>query len=226
MLSRSHYMTLGIPRTESAEGIRHAFRGLVKRYHPDRLALTALHLFEEIVKAYRVLGDPDRRRQYDEGLSHADCKAALLTPIVVASHPEPGALVPEVRLPLRVDLMRASFEAAFARVADRLRGDGSAPEERSEGLDAQMVLSPDIAVRGGVACLKIPSCVPCPACGGAGRDGQFQCSPCEGEGVSEEEESVYVPIPAMVGDGALVEVPLRGMGVHRYYLRLQMRVGF
>jgi DnaJ-class molecular chaperone len=225
MMARSHYLTLGVPRTESPEGIRHAFCDLVKRYHPDRLGLPGLYLFREIVKAYRVLGNPERRRQYDEGLSHAECKASMLTPVVVGSAGEPGSLVPEVGLPLRVDLMRASFEAAFARVADRLRGDGSPPEERSKGLDAQMVLSPDMAVRGGVACLTIPSCVPCPACGGAGRDGQFQCSACEGEGVSEEEESVYVPIPAMVGDGALVEVPLRGMGVHNFYLRVQMRVG-
>jgi molecular chaperone DnaJ len=87
-----------------------------------------------------------------------------------------------------------------------------------------MILSPDMAARGGVACLTIPSCAPCSMCGGTGGDGQFPCSSCEGEGVNEEEESVYVPIPAMVGDGALVEVPLRGMGVHHFYLRVQMRV--
>jgi DnaJ-class molecular chaperone len=225
MMSRTHYLTLGVPRNESPEGIRHAFCALVKRYHPDNVGLPGLSIFRDIVRAYRVLGDPQRRREYDEGLSHAECRAAMLAPMIVPSEFTSGALVPEVGLPLRVDLMRASFEAAFARVADHLRGVGSSPEERSEGLDVQMVISPEMAARGGVACLTIPSCAPCPACGGAGSNGQDPCSFCEGDGVSEEEESIYVPIPSMVGDGALVEIPLRGLGAHNFYLRLQMRVG-
>jgi molecular chaperone DnaJ len=225
MMSRSHYLTLGVSRTESAGGIRHAFCDLVKRYHPDLIGLPGLSLFQEIVNAYRVLGDPQRRSQYDEGLSHASGRADMLTPLVVNADAEPDSLVPEIELPLRVDMLRASFEAAFARVADRLKGVGGPPGGRSEGLDVRMVLPPELAARGGIAFLTVPSCAPCRMCCGSGSDGRYSCSFCDGEGVSEEEEQVYVPIPPMVGDGTLMEVPLRGLGVHNYYLRLQMRVG-
>lgn len=132
MISRNHYLTLGVSRTESHDGIRRAFCGLVKRYHPDHLGFPGLSFFQEIVNAYRVLADPERRRRYDEGLSHAGGRASLFTPIVADAGTEPGALVPEVGLPLRVSVMRAPFESAFARVADRLKSDGGPSDGRCE----------------------------------------------------------------------------------------------
>jgi DnaJ-class molecular chaperone len=225
MMSRSHYLTLGISRNESADGIRRAFCGLVKRYHPDRLGFPGLSFFQEIVNAYRVLANPERRRNYDEGLSHSGGRAALLIPVILDSGAEPGSLVPEIGLPLRVSMMRASFEAAFARVAERLKGDGRPADGRSEGLDVQMILPPEMAARGGVAFVTVPSCAPCPICGGSGQDELSSCASCDGEGISEDEETVSVRVPPMTSDGMLLEVPLRGLGVHNYYLRLQMRVG-
>jgi molecular chaperone DnaJ/curved DNA-binding protein len=40
----------------------------------------------------------------------------------------------------------------------------------------------------------------------------------------EEEESVRVQIPPMVRDDTLVEVLMRGSGLHNLYLRLSIRV--
>jgi molecular chaperone DnaJ len=225
MLRKSYYLTLGIPRSESAEGIRHAFRESVKRYHPDRVGAMDVSFFQEIVRAYHVLGDPQRRAQYDEGLSHGDPSAALPTSVIVHSATEPGSLVPEVGLPLQVNISRASFEAAFARVARHLNGLAEPREERLEGVEAQVILPPDVAARGGAIFVTVPSCSPCQKCGGSGDDGLFLCSFCNGEGLSEEDETLCIEIAAMVGDGTLMRIPLRGLGVHNFYLRLQIRVG-
>src|SRR5258706_1130837 len=225
MMPKTYYMTLGIPRTESPAGVRRAFCTLVKRYHPDHLGRAGLVVFQEVVHAYRVLGDPYRRRQYDEGLAHGEGRAAFLTPILVDGETEPGSLVAEAGFPLQVEMFRDSFEAAFARVADRLKGIGSPAEARSERLDVQIELPLEMAARGGTAAITVPSCSPCEMCGGSGGDGGFSCPSCDGEGLSEDEETVFIRIPPGVGDGAVLEVPLRGMGIHNFYLRPHIRLG-
>ena len=72
MIRKSYYSILGVAPNESAAGIRHAFREVVKRYHPDRVGLERANFFREIVEAYHVLADPERRKNYDQGLHHAD----------------------------------------------------------------------------------------------------------------------------------------------------------
>jgi molecular chaperone DnaJ/curved DNA-binding protein len=54
----------------------------------------------------------------------------------------------------------------------------------------------------------------------------FPCSICDGEGLIEEQERVRVLVPPMVADGSVMSIPLRGLGVHNFYLRLQIRVGY
>ena len=88
----------------------------------------------------------------------------------------------------------------------------------------QVILSPEEAARGGVAQIRVPVFYPCPTCGGSGQDGLFSCASCEGQKMIEEEESVRVQIPPMVRDYTLVEVSMRGLGLHNLYLQLSIRV--
>jgi curved DNA-binding protein len=69
---QDYYQTLGIPRTASAEDIKQAFRKLARLYHPDvaRNKVTGEAKFKEINEAYEVLGDPEKRKQYDELGAH------------------------------------------------------------------------------------------------------------------------------------------------------------
>lgn len=65
---QDYYETLGVPRTASPEEIKLAFRKLARLYHPDvaKNKVTGEAKFKEINEAYEVLGDPDKRRRYDE----------------------------------------------------------------------------------------------------------------------------------------------------------------
>jgi DnaJ-class molecular chaperone len=65
---------------------------------------------------------------------------------------------------------------------------------------------------------------PCLACGGSGQDWLFSCSSCDGQRMIEEEERVRIQISPMVRDYTLIEVPVRGLGLHNLYLRLYIRV--
>ena len=68
MAERDYYEILGVPRTATADEIKQAYRRLAKKYHPDRNRgdKTAEAKFKEVQSAYDVLGDPDKRRQYDQ----------------------------------------------------------------------------------------------------------------------------------------------------------------
>jgi curved DNA-binding protein len=65
---KDYYETLGVPRTATAEDIKQSFRKLARLYHPDvaKNKVTGEVKFKEINEAYEVLGDPEKRRRYDE----------------------------------------------------------------------------------------------------------------------------------------------------------------
>jgi molecular chaperone DnaJ len=225
MLRKSHYLTLGVSGNESAEGIRQAFREIVKRYHPDRVGSERLRFFQDLVEAYHVLVDPERRRDYDQGLYHANVRTAGAAPFFVGGRSQ--ADLPQAVSVLRAFAIKdAPFEAALALVSGSLTAAQPAPKEYCRGLNAEVILSADEAARGGVLFLTVPSCSPCERCGGSGREGLFPCQLCDGEGLIEESERVRVHVPPRVADGTLMNIPLRGLGVHNFYLRLQVRVGF
>ena len=65
---QDYYETLGVARTATPEEIKLAFRKLARIHHPDvaKNKVTGEAKFKEINEAYEVLGDPEKRRRYDE----------------------------------------------------------------------------------------------------------------------------------------------------------------
>jgi len=64
---KDYYAVLGVGRRAADADIRKAYRRLARQYHPDlNKAAEAQERFQEISEAYEVLGDPEKRRRYDE----------------------------------------------------------------------------------------------------------------------------------------------------------------
>ncbi|ACB74418.1 DnaJ C-terminal domain-containing protein [Opitutus terrae] len=65
---KDYYAVLGVARDASEADIKKAFRNLARKYHPDiaKDKRTAEEKFKEINEAYEVLGDPAKRKRYDE----------------------------------------------------------------------------------------------------------------------------------------------------------------
>jgi DnaJ-class molecular chaperone len=65
---KDYYAVLGVPRTASPADIKKAYRKLARQHHPDAKPgdKASERRFKEVNEANEVLGDPDKRRQYDE----------------------------------------------------------------------------------------------------------------------------------------------------------------
>jgi curved DNA-binding protein len=65
---KDYYKILGVDRNASQKDIKQAYRKLARQHHPDVNpgSKTAEARFKEINEAYEVLGDPDKRKKYDQ----------------------------------------------------------------------------------------------------------------------------------------------------------------
>jgi len=64
------YKLLGLPREASQDDIRKAHRKLVRKHHPDANLgdRSSEEHFKQIQRAYEVLSNPEKRREYDKSL--------------------------------------------------------------------------------------------------------------------------------------------------------------
>ncbi len=68
-MAKDYYQILGVPRNATSQQIKKAYRQLAMQYHPDRnpgKEAWANEKFKEINEAFSVLGDPEKRKQYDQ----------------------------------------------------------------------------------------------------------------------------------------------------------------
>src|SRR5262245_56580134 len=66
--NKDFYAVLGVSASASQDEIKKQYRKLAARYHPDKNHndAKAADRFKEISEAYQVLGDAERRKQYDQ----------------------------------------------------------------------------------------------------------------------------------------------------------------
>jgi DnaJ-class molecular chaperone len=186
---------------------------LAKKYHPDRTGQVDAETFKDVQEAYEVLSDPERRRHYNHELDLSEtgtgANPAGVEPVSIFSRPQG---------------VRPSFEELHERWLRNFTGLGVPKGERIEGLNIEILLSAEEAMKGCVAPIEVPSFHRCPFCDGTGYEWVFPCSYCFTEGVVENTETVRVDIPPSVEPGTVFEIPIDGLGIHNFYLRLHILV--
>jgi len=113
---RDFYELLGVERTANQGQIKHAYRKLAMKYHPDKNPgdEEAAEKFKELSTAYAVLSDPNKKRQYD--LHGEDGSVAELSTINVEDLGTVGrlfgALISKAGIPVPTEITQKVLTAA------------------------------------------------------------------------------------------------------------------
>jgi molecular chaperone DnaJ len=236
---KDYYKVLGVVPTASDKEITRAYRKLAKENHPDTNPGSE-ERFKEISAAYDVVGDADKRKEYDEVRARG--------PVGGFGGMPGGAGGGTFRMDDMGDLGDLFGGLFGGGAGGRTRTTQRGPQ-RGADMEAQLHLSFQDAVHGVTTSVNVPQEVrcsncrgsgaapgtsthTCPRCGGTGslndNQGLFSlstvcpdcmgrgtlfdtpCPVCHGTGNEHKVRSVKVRIPAGVEDGQRIRVKGRG----------------
>jgi molecular chaperone DnaJ len=201
-----HYKTLGVDKKASAEEIKKAYRKLARQYHPDRNPgdKQAEERFKEVSQAHDVLGDPEKRKQYDSGTG----------PFAAGGAGGPG-FGGFGNFDFDASSMGDILSNLFGRgggAGAGTRGARSRPQ-RGGDLETEVRISFDQSVSGAQVPLSVPTSGTCPTCHGTGaKPGTTPkvCPRCEGRGIETQGQgmfSISQPCSRCGGSGTVIEDP-------------------
>ncbi|MFO7957244.1 MAG: molecular chaperone DnaJ [Candidatus Brocadiia bacterium] len=227
MREPDYYNVLGVSPDASQEEIRKAYRKLAKEHHPDRHggSKDAEEKFKKISDAYSVLGDPEKRKQYDQ-LRRAGMRGGRFEGAGDFEDMFGGA---GGRWQSGEGINFEDLGGGLGDIFSRIFGGGgraagtAQQQTRQRGRDVQtsITIPFDTAVRGGKVEVQVPRERTCPACSGSGAAPGSQvetCSRCGGSGqvlAGQGGFSVARPCPTCFGRGKIIQNPCgrcRGSG--------------
>lgn len=213
-LERDYYEVLGVSRDASADEIKKAYRQLARRNHPDANPddADAERRFKDVGEAYAVLGDADKRKEYDEirrlgasgfsgggggfpggfGPMGSDADLGDLLGHLFGSGAGPGPGGPGPRTRTRAGSMRPA---------------------RGSDLRADVHLTFEDALAGVRTTLRVTGDGACDTCGGSGAapgTAPRACQACSGRGqvtIDQGPFSFAQPCGACGGRGATIDSP-------------------
>ncbi|MFA5141111.1 MAG: DnaJ C-terminal domain-containing protein [Elusimicrobiota bacterium] len=211
---KDYYAVLGVKKDAAAEEIKQAYRRLAKQHHPDlnpdQDKAQATAKFKEINEAYEALSDPQKKAKYDQ------IGPGWEAPQESSPPPGAGAQRFGFRTGGREDSFEgfsSFFESIFGDAGGQGFGGGEAFQGNSrkgQDVEAEMALSLEDALKGGDKRISILEPILCPACRGAGRQGDRFCPACGGVGEARQERSITAHLPKHIRDG--MRLRLRGQG--------------
>ena len=212
---KDYYSVLGLKQGASDKDVTRAYRRLAKQHHPDANSgnKEAEERFKDISAAYDVLGDPAKRKEYDE------VRRLAASGYAFGGGPGGGFGGPGgfegVRFETAGDMggLGDLLGNLFGRGRRPTGGARAAGPRRGNDLEAEVHLSFDDAVRGATIGVQLTGAAPCRTCGGTGAaPGTFPkaCPQCGGSGslaVDQGPVSVSEICPRCGGSGRVVESP-------------------
>jgi molecular chaperone DnaJ len=221
---KDYYRVLGVSDTATAKEIKSAYRKLSRQYHPDSNPGddAAEERFKEVSAAYDVVGDPAKRKEYDE--------VRRLGP-AAAGFPGGGGGPGGFRFEDVGDLGDV-LGGLFGR-ARRGRGGGGTGPHRGPDLETELHLSFEDAVAGVTTVVHLTSDATCSTCSGSGAKpgtAPTRCATCAGRGVLDDNQGMFSfsqPCPACGGRGLTVDDPCptcRGTGIERRPREVKVRI--
>jgi molecular chaperone DnaJ len=215
------YKVLGVDRKATPDEIKKAYRKLARQYHPDRNPDddAAEERFKKISAAYDVLGDPDKRKQYDRGGLGAFFGGG-----------QGGGGGGAQGFPGGFDAggigdILSNLFGGGAGGARTTGGTRRTPRpDRGRDIETEVSISFDQAVKGAQISISIPMSQICATCTGTGaKPGTTPktCPRCQGRGIESQGQglfSISQPCSRCQGSGTVIEEPCptcKGSGATR-----------
>jgi molecular chaperone DnaJ len=232
MAKRDYYEVLNLARQASEEDIKKAYRRLAMKYHPDRNPddSVAEEHFKEAKEAYEILSDSRKRAAYDQ-FGHAGVEAsagaggfsgnASFSDIFgdvfgdIFSNMRGGGNQAyrgaDLRYTLELSLENAVFgTTAKIRIPTRVECDTCHGSGAKPG--TQVSTCPTCNGAGQVRMQQGFFSIQqtCPRCHGRGNYIPEPCTTCRGSGLTEEQKTLSVKVPAGVDTGDRIRLAGEG----------------
>ena len=221
--TKDYYSVLGVPASASQDEIKKQYRKLAAKHHPDKNPNDpkAAERFKEISEAYQVLGDADKRKQYDQmrqlgafgfgggqrrgGAAQPGAGAGAQNPFAGGSFRFDDFNINDVGLGGIGDL----FSSMFGGGTGQTRGARSRGPERGQDVESQLKIPFRVAALGGKVPIELEVNEECATCHGTGAapGAKIQtCPECQGRGMISFGQggfAVQRPCPMCLGKGTV-----------------------
>jgi molecular chaperone DnaJ len=229
-LEKDYYRVLGVSDTASQKDIKSAYRKLSREYHPDANPgdTAAEERFKEVSAAYDVVGDAEKRKEYDE-VRKLGPMGGMFGGAGGPGGPGAGGF--------RVDDIGDLGDVLgglFGRRRNRAGGAGAGTgPHRGQDLEAELHLAFEDAVHGLTTTIHLTSEAACSTCHGTGaKPGTTPqtCPRCGGRGVLDDNQGFFSfssPCPQCAGRGYTIDEPCptcRGTGVEHRPREVKVRI--
>ncbi len=231
MSKRDYYEVLGVDKNASKEDVKKAYRKLARQYHPDvSKEENAEQKFKEVREAYEILGDPQKRQQYDQfghsanqgqgfsggGFQDFDFDDIFSSFFGGGRRTQRQSNQPRKGQDIQ-KRMRVKFEEAVHGAKKKIRT--TVYEECSSCHGSGAHSKDDVKScsrcqgRGSVTMEqqtlfgRTRTQTACPDCGGSGKTVNRKCESCGGEGVVGKEKTVSVGVPEGVDTNNQLRMP-------------------
>ena len=211
--TKDYYAALGVSPTATQDEIKKRYRVLAKKFHPDtnKGDAKAAERFKEISEAYQVVGDEEKRRQYDQMR-----QLGAFGGFGGARGPRAGGAAAGGQTgggTINIEDFDLGGLGGLGDLFGSMFGGGSAGARRSRGpergQDVEVTLEVPFrtAALGGSVPVALEVTEPCPACSGSGAapGAKMQtCSECQGRGTVSFGQGGFAvnrPCPNCLGKG-------------------------
>jgi molecular chaperone DnaJ len=215
--TKDYYAVLGVSATATQDDIKKQYRRLAKKFHPDanRSDPAAADRFKEISEAYNVLGDAEKRKQYDEMRrlgafgGFGGGRPGAGAPGGMGQQPGAGGIKFEQFDIGGLGGLGDLFSSMFGGQARGGSRGGPRPPERGQNVEMTLDLPFRTAALGGKVPVQLEVNEECPTCKGSGAAPGAQlrtCPECNGRGnvaFGQGGFAVQRPCPLCLGRGTV-----------------------
>ncbi|SFL33344.1 molecular chaperone DnaJ [Paenibacillus sp. 1_12] len=236
MSKRDYYEVLGLSKNASQDEIKKAYRQMARQYHPDvNKAADAESKFKEAKEAYDVLGDDQKKAQYDR-FGHVDPNQGMgggggadfgggfgdLFDMFFGGqgggqrrNPNAPQRGNDLQYTMTIEFKEAVFgkemdiQIPRTETCDTCHGNGAKPGTKPDTCTVCKGSGQQEVVQN-TAFGRIVNRRVCSACNGQGQTIKDKCGTCHGAGKVKKQRTIHLNIPAGVDDGAQLRVTGEG----------------